>query len=78
MAARPIFAWCFDHGTLHQFGGTPWCTASWVAFRTSTSEGAAEEAMEAKRAAYGDAVFFDDLPYDKKLEVLEIRETWIC
>ncbi|MEW1548461.1 hypothetical protein [Streptomyces tsukubensis] len=35
-----------------------------------------EQAMESKQYAYGDAAFFDDLPGDKKLEVIEIRETW--
>ena len=68
------FAWCFDHGTLHQFNGDtePWCTANWVAFRASTEE----QAIEGKAAAYGDAKFFDQLTYDQKLEVLEIRDTW--
>lgn len=67
------YAWCFSHGTLHCFTpDEPWCTALWVAFRV-TSE---EQAMESKQYAYGDAAFFDDLPGDKKLEVIEIRETW--
>ncbi|MFJ9378928.1 hypothetical protein [Streptomyces sp. NPDC101455] len=68
------YAWCFDHGTLHHFlaQGEPWCTAAWVPF-TATSE---EQALEAKQHAYGDARFFNDLPRDKQLEVLEIRETW--
>ncbi|MFK0143224.1 hypothetical protein [Streptomyces murinus] len=32
--------------------------------------------MEAKQQAYGNARFFDELPGDKQLEVIEIRETW--
>jgi hypothetical protein len=68
------FAWCFSHGRLHKFAPDvePWCTGNWVAF-VARSE---EEAMEAKVASYGEAVSFDDLPYDKKLEVLDIRNTW--
>ncbi|MFJ3213547.1 hypothetical protein [Streptomyces flaveolus] len=36
----------------------------------------AEEAAEAKQAAYGDALFLEALPSEKQLEVLEIRATW--
>ncbi|MCG8969116.1 hypothetical protein [Streptomyces sp. CL12-4] len=36
----------------------------------------AEEAAEAKQAAYGGALFLDALPSEKQLEVLEIRATW--
>ncbi|GAA4824302.1 hypothetical protein [Streptomyces ziwulingensis] len=69
------FAWCFDHGTMHHFpvgpnGDEPWCTAAWVAFTATT----ADEAADAKHAAYGDARFLDDLPTDKLLEVIEIGE----
>lgn len=66
------YAWCFSHGTLHTFDAEPWCTADWVPFSARSEE----EALEGKAAAYGDVKFFDDLPYDKKLEVLEIRKTW--
>ncbi|MFI1700416.1 hypothetical protein ACH419_31165 [Streptomyces bobili] len=68
------YAWCFDHGTLHHFHAPdePWCTAAWVPFRAASEE----QAMEAKQHAYGDARFFDELPGDKQLEVIEIRETW--
>ncbi|WP_333742682.1 hypothetical protein [Streptomyces ardesiacus] len=71
---RTTYAWCFDHGTTHQFraGEEPWCTAAWVAF-TVASEA---DVIEAKEAAYGDARFFDQLPGDKKLEVIDIRHTW--
>lgn len=71
---KPTYAWCFDHGVLHKFDpdAAPWCTANWVGFNARSEK----EALEAKVMAYGDVLFFDDLPYDKKLEVLEIRETW--
>lgn len=71
---KTIYAWCFSHGLLHTFpGGTdPWCLAHWVPFSVRSET----EAMEAKVAAFGDAVFFDDLPHDLKLEVLEICNTW--
>ncbi|MFD5940272.1 hypothetical protein [Streptomyces griseus] len=57
------YAWCFDHGNLHRFPkyGTPWCTAAWVAFTAATET----DALTAKRAAYGDAQFLNDLPADK-------------
>ncbi|NED75375.1 hypothetical protein G3I51_24230 [Streptomyces sp. SID9944] len=69
---RTTYAWCFDHGTTHQFraGDEPWCTAAWVAFTATT----AEDAEQAKKAAYGDARFLDQLPADKQLEVIEIGE----
>jgi len=68
------YAWCCDHGVLHTFphGADPWCSAAWVPFAAAT----AEEAAEAKQAAYGDALFLDALPSEKQLEVLEIRATW--
>ena len=70
----PIYAWCFSHGTLHQFARDtePWCTANWVPFTASTKE----VALASKAAAYGDVVFLEDLPYDQKVEVLEIRRGW--
>ena len=49
-----------------------WCTATWVPFIAASEE----QAIEAKRAAYGDARFLDDLPVEKRVEVIEIRETW--
>lgn len=66
------YAWCFDHGVLHRFEGEPWCTAAWVPFVATGFD----EASEAKTAAYGDAVFLDELTPDKQLEVLEIRNAW--
>ncbi|NEA52407.1 hypothetical protein [Streptomyces sp. SID10815] len=71
---RTTYAWCFDHGATHQFraGDKPWCTARWVAFVVASEA----DAIAAKEAAYGDARFFDQLPGGKKLEVIDIRETW--
>ncbi|GGQ85037.1 hypothetical protein GCM10010216_53550 [Streptomyces flaveolus] len=67
------YAWCFDHGVLHTFthGAEPWCTAAWVPLAADT----AEEAAEAKQAAYGDALSLDGLPLEEQLDVLEIRTT---
>lgn len=72
--AKTTYAWCFAHGQLHTFPADtePWCTAHWVPFAVN-SEAAA---LEAKAFAFGDAVFFDDLPTDLKLEVLEIANAW--
>lgn len=72
---RTVFAWCFDHGTLHTFpaDAEPWCTAAWVPFVAGTRE----LALESKRAAYGDAVFFDQLTSEQKLEVVQIRGTHV-
>ena len=69
------YAWCFDHGTLHRFaeGDEPWCPAVWLPF-TAANE---EQALEAKQYAYADAQFFSELPVDKQLEVIQIRETWL-
>lgn len=69
---RVVYVWCFDHGMPHTFETTLWCTGNWVPFSARSEE----EVAEAKALSYGDARFFDDLPYDKKLEVLEIRNTW--
>ena len=69
---NPTFAWCFDHGTLHQFVGDaePWCTAAWVLLAAST-EG---QALEAKDRTYGPARFFDDLMLGRQVEVVEACE----
>lgn len=67
-----LFAWCFDHGAMHHFpiDTQPWCTAAWVAF----TAGSEEQAIEAKRAAYGDTRFLHELPAAKQLEIIEIGE----
>jgi hypothetical protein len=67
----PAYAWCFSHGVLHHFEGTPWCTATWVGF-TTTNEA---DALAAKRHAYGDARFLHELPTEQQLDVIEIRES---
>jgi hypothetical protein len=72
--ASPTYAWCFSHGQLHTFAAdeSPWCTATWVPFTAATKE----QALEAKRAAYGEAQFLDALTLEQQVEVIEIRETW--
>ncbi|MGA4864144.1 hypothetical protein ACPB9J_16005 [Streptomyces lavendulocolor] len=68
MTQPAVYAWCFDHGTLHRFpGGNAWCTATWIPFTAATEEAA----LEAKQAAWGDARFLDDLPVEQQLDVLE-------
>ncbi|MFJ8764677.1 hypothetical protein [Streptomyces clavifer] len=66
-----LHAWCFDHGRAHVFAAdaTPWCSAAWVGFVAAC----ADQVMEAKQAAYGDAQYFDQLSADHQLEVIEIR-----
>lgn len=70
---KTTYAWCFSHGLLHTFpaASDPWCTGKWVPFSARSEE----EALEGKAMSYGEAVFFDDLAYDQKLEVLEIGDT---
>ena len=63
-----MFAWCFSHGTLHRFNPeNPWCTATWIAFTANTEE----DALAAKREAYGDAQFLHHLPAVQQMEVIE-------
>ncbi|MER5277748.1 hypothetical protein ABT025_18595 [Streptomyces sp. NPDC002809] len=63
-----MFAWCFSHGTLHRFDPrNPWCTATWIAFTAATEE----DALAAKKQAYGDAQFLHHLPAEQQLEVIE-------
>lgn len=66
------YAWCFSHGALHTFpvDHTPWCTAVWIAF-TATNEA---EALTSKHAIYGDAQFLDELPVEKRIEVIETTD----
>lgn len=72
MSSSPadLHVWCFDHGRAHVFAAstTPWCSAAWVQFNAVS----ADQALEAKQAAYGDAQFFDQLSGDHQLEVIEI------
>ncbi|MFJ1936863.1 hypothetical protein ACIOGZ_29915 [Kitasatospora sp. NPDC088160] len=75
MSADPAaFAWCFDHGRLHRFAADdePWCTAAWV----SLPGGSADEALKAKHERFGNAVFFDHLPSEQQLALVNIsRDT---
>ena len=73
--SRNTYAWCFGHGGVHLFlaGEKPSCTNIWVPFIAYTEE----EAIQAKRAAYGNAQFFDELPLEKKLKVISIAESWL-
>ncbi|MFJ8133985.1 hypothetical protein [Streptomyces hydrogenans] len=68
------YVYCFSHGLPHVFEADKerTCEATWVPFNVAS----AEELLEAKEAAYGDAQFFDQLTLSQKLEVLEIRDTW--
>ncbi|MCX4450688.1 hypothetical protein [Streptomyces sp. NBC_01789] len=70
--AAIMFAWCFSHGTLHKFVAdeAPWCGGAWVAFAAPTGK----EAFAAKRHAYGDARFLDQLSTAQQLEVIEAAE----
>ena len=65
---KTVYAWCFSHGTLHQFAGPegPWCTADWVWLSGFTID----QALAAKQAAYGDAQFLDQLPAETQLAVI--------
>lgn len=64
------YAWCFDHGRMHRFDGTPWCTGAWVGF-TATTE---DEAHAAKHRLYGSAHFLHELVPEVQLEVLHTRQ----
>lgn len=70
---KTAYAWCFSHGLLHAFpaDADPWCTGHWV----SLSNQSEEAALKKKAAYYGGAAFLEDLPYETKLEVLEIGDT---
>lgn len=66
-ALAEFFAWCFSHGRLHRFAGQPWCTAAWIGV-TGVTEA---DAMDAKRAAWGDARFLDDIEsLDEQIAIL--------
>lgn len=65
------YAWCFDHGRLHQFDlvNGPWCSACWAWLDGSTEE----EAMGSKRARFNGARFLAELSRDQ--QVILIRES---
>lgn len=49
-------------------GEAPWCTAAWVPLTATTDE----QAIQARRAACGDARLLDELPVDGQLDAIEI------
>jgi hypothetical protein len=60
------YAWCFDHGRLHNFGEDgPWCTAWWVPLPGESTA----EALLIKEAVYGNAVFYNELPLFKQVQL---------
>lgn len=67
-----VYAWCFDHGTLHRFQprATPWCTAAWVHLDAYTEE----TALAMKQSAWGGARFLHDLNADQQLTIVELAE----
>lgn len=67
---RIVFAWCFSHGDLHRFAGTPHCNGTWVAFPHGV--GQEGEVLAAKEAAYGTARFLDDLGFTEREAVAEV------
>jgi hypothetical protein len=60
------YAWCFDHGRLHYFDRDPWCTARWVPLAGANLG----EAIADKTARFGDAIFIDQLPAERQLELI--------
>lgn len=67
----PAYAWCLDHGRLHHFTQKEgaWCSALWVAL-DGTDE---QSALADKQARFGDAQFFDQLPQQVQVELVESR-----
>lgn len=70
MKTLVVYAWCFDHGTLHRFqpGTTPWCTAAWIHLDAYSEE----VALAIKRRAWGDARFLDELTLEQQLTIVEL------
>lgn len=61
------FAWCFDHGGLHNWHGkNPWCTALWVSLKGDNEQAALTE----KAKQFGDARFIDQLPFDQQSDLI--------
>jgi hypothetical protein len=71
-----LFAWCFDHGTLHRFVDRGfrhdgvWCTAAWVELEAETTD----EALCAHVAKWGGVQFFHQLSTKQQLEVLALED----
>lgn len=63
------YAWCFSHGRLHRFDGTPWCTATWVRLTGVTKS----DALANKRARYGNAQFLHQLPDEQQYQLITGR-----
>ncbi|MFE1321630.1 hypothetical protein [Kitasatospora phosalacinea] len=64
------YVWCFDHGRTHNFSDGAWCTAWWVPLVGATEP----EALADKAARFGDARFYDQLPFAVQVELAEARE----
>ncbi|MEU8682927.1 hypothetical protein [Streptomyces sp. NPDC048611] len=60
------FAWCFDHGRLHQFDDSPWCTARWVPLPGANGE----DALDVKCETYGKAQLLHELPDEQQLAII--------
>ncbi|MFE1767257.1 hypothetical protein ACFW81_23940 [Streptomyces angustmyceticus] len=63
------FAWCFDHGRLHQFDDNPWCTARWVSLPGDNGE----DALDVKYERYGTAQFLHQLPDEQQVAVIRSK-----
>ncbi|WP_422132214.1 hypothetical protein [Streptomyces misionensis] len=65
------YAWCLDHGRLHRFAQQEgaWCSALWVALAGDDEQ----SALADKQARFGDARFFDQLPQQVQVELVESR-----
>lgn len=60
MNTLAVYAWCFDHGTLHHFKPRQqdaWCTARWIHLDAYTEQAA----LLIKQRAWGDARFLHEL-----------------
>lgn len=66
MTTATTYAWCFSHGHLHRFDGTPWCTATWARITGATEA----DALADKQARYGDAQFLHQLPGGQQLQLV--------
>lgn len=69
MSDNRSYAWCFDHGRMHDFFNGVWCTAWWVPLSGRTEA----EAMADKAARFGDAQFYDQLPLEQRVALAEAQ-----
>jgi hypothetical protein len=67
-----LFAWCFDHGTLHTFTAKegPWCTAAWAPISAPDKA----QALKQKERFWGPARFFGELPLDRQGGLIALTE----